>query len=423
MKRLTSLLLLTAPLLYGGINPTTPITLPYDQSPLIRSLQQVYAQGAYERLITQAQHTTHAYANPALHLLWAKSAEALGRVEEAMAGYERVLILDPSHHEARTALERIYTQTHREALLSYQEGVPPHAPNFQAKLSLGVGYDDNTNASASASDLDSYYGLIGSEGSQSSLFGSISGTLDYRYYLDATSPWYLQATLDLDSQHNVDAHTYDLLVGRGGLGVGYKTDRYELYLPLGYTMVEYLDSHLLDRTTFAPSWLLKLDPQHYIALSGYYQQTRFQNSHYRDQESDTLGGSLSYYHLFSPTTLLKGSVEYTTQEPHHSSAIRYVDLDTLSATLQLKQHLTSHLTLKSHLLTRLRTYEDTIGTATITSSTSREDRLYEGGVTLRYHYREDLSLYLQDHYSLVDSNYLPAEYHKNQVMLGITTHF
>jgi len=71
---------------------------------------QLFLNGSYEKTIKELKKSKKQYSNPNLHLLWGHSAKELGHLNEAMSAYERVLLLDSTNTQAKTALEEIYTQ-------------------------------------------------------------------------------------------------------------------------------------------------------------------------------------------------------------------------------------------------------------------------------------------------------------------------
>ena len=63
----------------------------------VSQMKTLYIEGNYEAVIADAKKSTDQYGDPRLHMLWGKSAEALGDNEAAMSAYERVLMLDPDN--------------------------------------------------------------------------------------------------------------------------------------------------------------------------------------------------------------------------------------------------------------------------------------------------------------------------------------
>ncbi|HHD78608.1 MAG TPA: hypothetical protein ENK98_03050, partial [Epsilonproteobacteria bacterium] len=56
-----------------------------------------YNIGNYQKAIAEIKSSKNQYSNPKLHLLWGKSAEKLGHLNEAMSAYERVQLLDENN--------------------------------------------------------------------------------------------------------------------------------------------------------------------------------------------------------------------------------------------------------------------------------------------------------------------------------------
>ncbi len=115
----------------------------------METLQAYYDQGAYQNVIAEASADYAQYDNPKLHLLWAKSAEALGDDITAMSAYERVLLLDPAQSDAQIALVAIYKRLHRDMLSNalyaneFREASTASPRNRELRLDarLSLGYD------------------------------------------------------------------------------------------------------------------------------------------------------------------------------------------------------------------------------------------------------------------------------------------
>ena len=154
--------------------------------------QTYYNAGEYEKAIGEAKSSVSEYANPNLHLFWAKSAEKLGRDDEAMSAYERVEILDENNIDARVALVKLYKRTGRDALAlsaskelqNYQltpeqrttlqnlRGTSTHSIN--AFATLGIGYDTNINIAP-----DELGSVVGAADSIVTMFSRLSASLSY----------------------------------------------------------------------------------------------------------------------------------------------------------------------------------------------------------------------------------------------------
>ena len=235
-----------------------------------KKAQEFYENKEYIKAIKEAKSSTGEYSNPKLHLVWAKSEEALGHTKEAMLGFERVAILDEKDSEARLKLTTIYKKTHRDTLAqdmskelqNYQLTPEQRASlellenddinSFKAKVTLSAGYDTNINVSASADALDDY-NTLANEGEKGTLFARLNASLSYIHDLESKGGWYLRGDLKAYYQNNTDAHYYDIFVGGAEVGVGYVGDGYTLYLPVAYDRVNYLDVDLLSQVGLKPS--------------------------------------------------------------------------------------------------------------------------------------------------------------------------
>ncbi len=143
-------------------------------------LEKLYEEANYEKAIQQARELKSEYGNPMLHMLWAKSAESLGRLDEAMSAYERVVILDENNLEAKLSLAEIYNKTSRKQLaleskkdLQNYKLTPKQremlelikdqeVQSIKAHAKLAFGYDNNLNVSSLDKKTSSFSRINGS---------------------------------------------------------------------------------------------------------------------------------------------------------------------------------------------------------------------------------------------------------------------
>lgn len=385
--------------------------------------EKYYNAGEYSSALKSAEKSIDEYSNPQLHLIWAKSAKALGMTEESMAAFERVLILDPQHNEAKRELMLIYKESGREVLLNYQEGIPSNENTLKIRMDFSTGYDNNLNANPGGEVFDDYYGVVGSQGGISSAFMKITSAIDYIYYLPKSPDWFIKAKMDLYYQNNTNAHLYDMFIGTSTIGVGYKSDQYQFYLPISYSYINYLDTHLLNRYLFSPYYLASLDEQSYIGIQGIYSKGLFTDETYSNRDSRTIGAKIDYYYLLSTKTRLKTYIKYESRENNKESDERYINADFYSLGATIKYNFTDTLNINLDTLYRYGKYEDDIGIDTLPSTELREDSFYQINLKLSYLYQKDLEYYIYNQYGIVTSNYILAEYHKNKLIFGITTNF
>ena len=179
--------------------------------------KKMYQHKNYLGAIKELKKSTSEYGNPELHLLWAKSAEAIGNNIEAMSAYERVLMLDSSNVKAKKSLVKIYVKLKKNKLakaiinelkeedLDFKEvkivnekEIANHS--IKGSGSFAVGYDDNINISADKNKLDTYYVTTNHPNEISSIF--YRATANINFLKEITSNWYMKASLFKNFKEN-----------------------------------------------------------------------------------------------------------------------------------------------------------------------------------------------------------------------------
>jgi len=384
-------------------------------------MQNYYQKGQYKSVLKEAKTSFSEYDNPKLHLLWAKSAQKVGKTKEAMGAYERVLILDEHNAEATEALEAIYSQTQRIGL-----SVNPYEKasngSLKSKANLALGHDTNVNANPGGDALDEYYGVIGNRGEIASSFIRFNGNLDYTYKFEEAEGWFAKSVLDFYSQSNFSAHKYDLVVGTAELGVGYASNAYSLYLPLSYNAIHYLDKNLLERYRFMPRLIVPIFNESFLDFSAIYSRRAYKHQEDKDNDASTLGLGLGIYFPVMQD-LAHVNVKYETRSSDHTVADQFVNADFLSIDASLKHYFNTSFLAEVQYAYRHANYEDDIGTLSIPSSVTRKDDFNQVNIILTYIMKKDFEMYLRNEYADNSSNYMPTQYNKNILMFGINMRY
>jgi len=402
--------------------------------------ERFYKSAQYHKAIDEAKSSFKEYSNPKLHLLWAKSAEALGHTGEAMSAYERVAMLDENDSESRVALLKIYQKSSRNELakemrkeLQNYQLTPAQRSSldllkgsdmgsFKAKATLGVGYDSNINVSATGSDLDDYYNTTGIGGEESTLFSRLNGSLSYINELQEKGSWYIRGDARLYYQNNSDAHFYDMFVGTLEAGVGYTGDGYTLYLPLGYDRVNYLDVDLLSQVRIAPTANITLSQSYILNLNAKYATRNYSKDVYEGMRDSSYGIGAGLYYQFDKNYAY-AKVDYTnfssTQEIHNS----YLDKSMFTLSLGVNYALSTWLVAEVDYRYRKGSYDETIAINNPTETTDRADDYNQIELKLSHYFADNYELFISDRYAKNSSNYVPAEYKKNILMFGISANY
>lgn len=384
-------------------------------------MQHYAASEMYAKVLEEAKRSFEDYNNPKLHLLWAKSAQKLGKTTVAMGAYERVLILEPNNHEATLALEMIYTQSHRVGLSTTpNEGTKKN--KLKAKVNLSLGHDSNVNVNASGTALDAYYGVSVGIDKISSNFARATANISYLYNLETYDNWFIQSTLDVYAQSNFSAHLYDLTLPTAQVALGYTKGKYILYFPVSYNTIRYLNKNLLNIVSFTPRIRVSFLENGLWDTSLLYAQRNYIEQADTAKNATTYGIKTGIY-WSTDNTQLHLSADYETRTADKSKHDRFITADFFTVDTSYKYYLTSSMIAEASYQFRYSNYSDDIGTAATPSDISRDDYSNEVDVRLSYLLNKDMELYVSDTYTKSLSTYIPAEYNKNVFLLGFQVRY
>jgi len=400
----------------------------------------LYSSQHYQKAINEAKSSFNEYSNPKLHLLWAKSAEALGHTGEAMSAYERVVMLDEADIESRVALVKIYKKSSRDDLakemskeLQNYQLTPAQRTSldllkgrsidsFKARATLGVGYDSNINVSATGSDLDGYYQTTGISGEKSTLFSRLNGSLSYINELQEKGGWYARGDARIYYQNNSDAHLYDMFVGSLEAGVGYAGEGYTLYVPIGYDRVNYLDVNLLSQVRVAPKINITLNRNYILNLNAKYASRTYSKEIYKGMGDTSYGVGAGLYYLFDKNYayVMADYSKYSSSQTIHNA---YIDKNMLTLSLGVNYTLNSWLVARLDYRYRKGSYDESIAVNNPIVTTGRADDYNQIELKLSHYFADNYELFISDRYAKNSSNYVPAEYKKNILMFGISANY
>ena len=382
----------------------------------ISSLHVMYENKKYQEVIEEATRNYEHYNDATLHLLWAKSAQALGDDITAMSAYERVLLLEPFNRDAQIALVHLYKKLNRESLsdelrasLINQELSPSqraalgvayddfiHKLNLTAKVSLGI----DTNIGAN-SDLEMGTGEL--DEITQTLFTRASAQLNYVSYFDSAH-WFWQVDAHLQAQNNFDADYYNLYDGLGSLGLGYKSDVFTLYIPALYGRMYYLKRDFLQQYGTHPYLNFILSQDLILNFNFKYLQRRFIDPVDKLQNDDVLGSWATLFYYFNQGFIYaKGGYEsYSAQE---KIPLSFTDKERMNFDIGISSKLNAYIFRADYHFASLNFDEEE------RSDTYNRIDLKAGFMFYKY-----WSLSLEYSYANNDSNYKYANFDKNIMM-------
>ena len=381
---------------------------------------QYYKEKNYVQAIAEAKKSFNDYNNINLHLLWARSAQKLGKTTEAMAGYERVLLFNENHKEAKKALKNIYLATDRIALSdqisTYQDFI------FKTNLHIATGFDSNIDINPGASALDEYYDINSNVTPISTGFTRFNGNLISTYRVEESPKWFVKGSLNLYNQTNFNAKNYNLTKISPQIGMGYSSENYHLYLPLSYHKMFFFSKNLLSDYTITPNVKISIFNDSILDIGASYTNRKYVEDIDKGRNFNLYGGHIGLYFpiINIPIHL---DVEYEKREASQTQKERYINSNLLSFDASVNYAFTNTLIFNIHNILRYATYKDDIGTALLSTDTLRRDYINQTDLQVTYKINKKIDILFRNTYTKSYSNYIPAEYSKNLFFVGLNYKF
>lgn len=398
--------------------------------------QELYENTKYEEAIKQAKESKADYGDSRLHLVWAKSAEKLQRLDEAMSAYERVLILDENSIEARVALANIYSDTERYELASIMKielsnyMLTPEQTKFIQNLktakihffktsaSLTFGHDSNINVSPGADILDDHFDTVGSVDELSTPFVKLLAKVSYINELEEKGGWSLRSNLKAFHQNNFARSSYNLsLVSIDG-AIAYKKGRFSYSAPLNYDSVYYLERSLLTQYKFTPKATAIYFKRYMVSVNASYLKRGFTKKADSIRDDSAFGGGLSLLYIFDKNSF-NINTNYELYKADKSDAPIYANKTLLTTSLGIKYTIWKSLIGKVNYKFRYGLYDDSVESVFESSNESRKDYFNQVEYKLSYTFNKYINVNISDKYIKNISNYVPAGYKKSVTTLGI----
>lgn len=389
----------------------------------VQKAQEFYNNSKYQEAIKEAKSSTDEYGNPILHLIWADSANELKYQNEAMSAYERVLILQEDNVKARKSLLKLYKETSRDKLalsmikefkhqFSEEDLKSVSQSSIKSSISIDSGYDSNININPGGEILDNYYGSTGNIDTISTTFIRFNSDISYTDSLFDSENFYFKTGLNIYHQHNFEDSYYNISLAKIELGGGYVDNDYNFYLPISYTRINYLDRDLLEQYSFSPRANIFLAKDLMLTVNSDYTKRSYIEDYDKNRDDVIMSLGTALYYRFDKNFLF-GGLKYENISEDLTTPAKFIDRDTFAMYAGVNYSINDWLIGKLTYKVRFSEYEDVIE-----SGKTRDDTFYQLNLKLSHHYSKDIELYISDEYIQNDSNYIPAEYDKNIIMLG-----
>lgn len=411
MKKIAGLLITTQVALFVGV----------------AEMKALYLDNNHAAVIANAKQSTNAFGDPRLHMLWGKSAEALGDNEAAMSAYERVLMLDPDNVAVRVHLASLYAYLERDKLATEMSESTQNyqltpaqrnsldilkkadAEDLKVAATLAIGYDSNINVSPN--DID----IINSGEALSTMFTQFTGRLSYTYPLYDTQEWYLRTDANMFYQNNVEseASAYNIFAFSASMGLGYRGEKYDILVPVTYGRMHYLERDFLETVGVNPRISFSLSESVIGLVNAKYTQRSYIDPSDKNRDDTVKGYGGGVYWLFDSDFVYLTS-NYDDYVATNSDSLLFTDKETFSLSAGVNYSVNDWFIGLGYRY-RYTLYGDFLPDG----SEQRNDYYNQGQLKVSRMFLDTMEGSFLYRYSTNKSNYDLAEYDKDVFILGL----
>ncbi len=404
---------------------------------VMQEAQSAFDKNEYAQTVKLLRQDVSGYADVNHHILWGQAQEALGNDDQALSAYERALMIDNSNVDVMIALARLYKKVKMDddagklindlstyvlspaqrSALSNLGSKKESLNNFRASAGISTGYDSNVNASAGAGNLDAYYQDLGlnvlTTDVAGSGFVSYKANASYVHELGEAKGFYAQGDANFYGQNNFSASDFDTYYGRASAGMGYKYSDYSVYVPLAYDRVYYLERDLLQTYAIAPILNAVLNKNLLISTGFKYQIRRYINENDSSRDDNVLGVNAALIGVMGKSLVyLKGSLEeYSAQEN-----ATFVEKTLFSVMTGFTYNAGKGYSLGGNYRFRFAQFTDPVKPDSLLI---RRDIYNSLNLNASKVFMKNFQATLDYKFIRNASNYVPADYNKNIMTLGL----
>jgi len=225
--------------------------------------------------------------------------ELEGENNLAQAAYERALLEDEDNLKARLKLAELYqsmgmqqqaseilegvndsqlTPEQRTSLSTLRSSDKASKAQFRARVSVDLGYDNNINVNpidnTTSKDL-------------STPFIRTRADLSYLHSLNDDG-WFARGDLSFYKQVNTSERNYDSTYFRIYGGGGFQGENFAIYIPLFYERLNYLDRDIFEQKGINPDYNWQFNKNFILNVNGSYSARRYIQVIERQRDDDII---------------------------------------------------------------------------------------------------------------------------------------
>jgi len=394
----------------------------------VTEMKTLYLENNHAAVIANAKKSTAEYGDPRLHMLWGKSAEALGDDETAMSAYERVLMLDPDNVAVRVHLASLYAYLDRDKLATEMSKSTQNyqltpsqrnsldilkkadAEDLKIAAKFAIGYDSNINVSPN--DID----IINSGEALSTMFAQLSANMSYTHALNDEQDWYLRTDANMFYQTNFDSDAayYDIFAFSAGMGVGYRAEDYDIYVPVNYGRMHYLERDFMESVGINPRVNFNLNESVVGTVNARYTKRNYLSVTDKNRDDTVQGYGGGAYWLFDKNFVYLTS-NYDDYVAKYSDSLLFTDKETFNLSTGINYNVNDWFMARLDYRYRYSLYGDFLPDG----NKQRSDYYNQGQVKVSRMFLDEMEGSLLYRYAKNKSNYDLAEYDKDVVIFGL----
>lgn len=393
--------------------------------------------GSYAALTELIQRN---YSDINVNFYLALSAARLDKTNEAIAAYERILMIDSAHAEAKIELAKIYYQKGENRLAeiylrsAFHPQLPEkrkaeirfylskiNRPSWSGTVIFGIGHDSNVNH---ASDASSWFiplfgeHLDNSTETTADSYHQEMVTLNHFHDVSFTHGFAVNNQLQLYSKKHVQQEDYDLLYLRYNPTFIVPFRNYQFATGLHYDHLDYGGKAYLQTYGINPKLLWKLPSNRSIST-----QLKLAKTHYlasEDEDRNALFTEFSGQYSQTFDDKLTWLVNLAWQGERKEKGTRFdVDYNSTNLLTKLSYKLPGEWQIGGTVSLKQKQYQD-ISTA---FKSARQDSQRTLSLNVSKSLHKHLVVQAQVENTLNQSNHSPFEFDKRVVSLNFLSQF
>ena len=284
------------------------------------------------------------------------------------------------------------------------------AEDLKIAAKFAIGYDSNINVSPN--DID----IINSGEALSTMFAQFSGNLSYTHALNDDQDWYLRTDAGMFYQGNFESEAsyYDIFAFSAGLGLGYRADKYDIYVPVKYGRMHYLERDFMETVGINPRINFTLDDSVVGTVNARYTQRNYLSVTDRNRDDSVRGYGGGIYWLFDKNFAYLTS-NYDDYVAKYGDSLLFTDKETFNLSAGVNYNVNDWFIARLDYRYRYSLYGDFLPNG----NKQRNDYYNQGQLKVSRMFLDDVEGSLQYSYAKNKSNYDLAEYDKDIVIFGL----